>query len=175
MYADRLAAMWKRWVAAWVAAGCGIFAGVSCSVPETGAGAFVSVVMRRGDLVWRPDAGGAAGFEAVFARAASGEVAVDLYRGGPEPVAVIRLKPDGYASVHGAAGNWRGPRARAPRSLDPLLVLAALYGSEESLPDGMREIHTAETKSAVTVRSGRLDAGSVASMDGPASASVRFW
>jgi hypothetical protein len=153
---------------------CAAATGISCSGREARGPAFDSVAMRRGDLVWR-SGDEALQFDAVFARAADGAVAVDLRRGGEEPVAVVRLAPNGLVSVTGSVRNWRGPRARAPRPIEPLLVLAALYGSEESLPDGTREIHAAGSRVAVTVRSGRLDAGSAASTDHPASASVRFW
>lgn len=116
----------------------------------------------------------AAMFDAVFARSSGGDAALDLRKGGPSPVASLRLAKDGRASFKGFGRKWNGYRSDAPPLIAPLFTLAFLYSTEGTIPDGAREVMAPNMRVAVDAEGGRLKSAAVASADGPFAALARF-
>ncbi|GAB4165809.1 MAG: hypothetical protein Fur0032_02810 [Terrimicrobiaceae bacterium] len=113
-------------------------------------------------------------FDAVFAKSAGGDVALDLRKGGPSPVASLRLSKDGRASFSGFGRKWSGFRSDAPPLIAPLFTLAFLYSTEATIPDGAREVMAPNMRVAVDAEGGHLKSAGVASVDGPFAALARF-
>lgn len=115
-------------------------------------------------------------FDAVIARSARGDAALDLYKGSPAPVLSVRLAADGRATVKGPAAkrSWSGERSNAPPEIDLLLALVALYASEDSLPAGTREMHAHNMNMAFTKAGRGLVVVSARSTDVPSVISLDF-
>ena len=113
-------------------------------------------------------------FDSTFAKSAEGEVEVTLYKNLPPPVVTLVLEPDGMVSFKGFGWSWHGEQKAAPAPVVPLLHIAKLYGTESSLPNGRREVHSPTLRVGMDVRKGRLRSACAVSNDGLYSAAVDF-
>ena len=134
---------------------------------------FQAAAAQRAQLVAQ-NPGGRIRFDGVFARDAQGNVALDLYKGGIEPVGAIRLRTDGRASFYlrGEGRSWRGTREQAPASFAPLLEILTIYSRQGELEEGEKEIRTPAGHAAVEVRQGRLRSAAVVGEGGYAALAV---
>lgn len=153
---NRLAPIVRSAIAGWAIV---FLAGCAASRPEP----FHAAIAQRAQLVAQ-NPGGRIRFDGIFARDARGNVALDLYKAGIQPVAVLRLSTDGRAIfyLHAEGRTWRGMRSEAPASVAPLLEILAIYSRENELEDGEKEIRTPAGQVAIEVRQGRLQSVAVA-------------
>jgi len=112
--------------------------------------------------------------DAIFTKAAQGDVMVSLYKGLPPAIATVKLHPDGMASFEGFGKNWWGPRILAPSPMMPLLEAASLYVAEASLPQGKHTILTSNSRIDTEVHKDRLRTISVSCTDGLNQFEVNF-
>lgn len=149
----------------------GIFSGCATSPQPVAPSPETTRVAR---LRW--DAGqGPTTFDAIFGRSADGTGLLEIYKGAPAPILKIVLSANGRVICTGSAvaGTWRGEAAAAPPEISSLLCALDLFVHEDALPDGSREIHSAEFSTAF-VKSGRLRSLSVRSADAPVAVAVAF-
>jgi|GEM_PF-2856744 len=149
-----------------------VLALAGCATPEA---PFVAERSTRSEVYWRTGSGVLV-FEGVFAKGRDGAGVLQLFKGGPSPVLVLRLSHNGRARAGGPLSRkgWSGDRADCPAFLAPGFALLDIYLAGNRLPEGDREIHAPRVRAAADVRDGRLVRASASSNETSSAIGVRF-
>jgi len=91
--------------------------------------------------------------EAVFSRAADSSVRVQLYKGSPKVLVTLSLDADKKMQASGpmASLGWRGDAGAAPLQLSTWSRFLQDYQAAPKWPDGDNEIHSGDSRTAVSI------------------------
>ena len=114
--------------------------------------------------------------EGVFAQASNGGVLMRLYKQSPAPLLELRLEPNGLLSAKGslAGPGWSGQVGNAPPPLAIWAALLNIYQTAATLPDGTKEIQTAEARLSYVKNQSGFASLSIVSTDRPETVTVLF-